>query len=358
MHLGLVIYGSLDTVSGGYLYDRQLVNFLRTAGHEVEIISIPWRNYPRHLSDNFSRDFLEALAAKPFDLLLQDELNHPSLFWLNTQLKKRVSYPIVAIVHHLRSSEFHPGGVKWAYRMIEKRYLNTVDGFIYNSKTTRDAVESVIGQRTPHLVAFPAGNRFDPVRCALQSLRHSNLKKLNIVFVGNLIPRKGLHTLLQAAAHLPFQAWQVDVVGDLNVDPFYALDMMKFVEDKHLEEHIHFWGRLDDEALAHRLTMNDVLVVPSQYEGFGIVYLEAMGFGLAAIGTTGGAAGEIIENGRTGFLIRPGDIVALARHLTELHKNRPLLSQMSAAAMERFANHPTWEDSCAQIERFLRKLVY
>ena len=52
MRIGLVIYGSLDTISGGYLYDRKLVEFLLHHGDQVEIISLPWRDYTRHLMDN------------------------------------------------------------------------------------------------------------------------------------------------------------------------------------------------------------------------------------------------------------------------------------------------------------------
>ena len=53
MKIGFLIYGSLDTLSGGYLYDRKLVEYLRTQGDTVQIISLPWRNYAAHLSDNF-----------------------------------------------------------------------------------------------------------------------------------------------------------------------------------------------------------------------------------------------------------------------------------------------------------------
>ncbi|HET9913419.1 MAG TPA: hypothetical protein VFQ13_16105, partial [Anaerolineales bacterium] len=53
MKIGFVIYGSLDTLSGGYLYDRKLVEYLRAQGDTVEIISLPWRNYAAHLTDNF-----------------------------------------------------------------------------------------------------------------------------------------------------------------------------------------------------------------------------------------------------------------------------------------------------------------
>jgi len=52
MKLGFTIYGSLETLSGGYLYDRKLVEYLRSQGDAVEIISLPWRNYTAHLTDN------------------------------------------------------------------------------------------------------------------------------------------------------------------------------------------------------------------------------------------------------------------------------------------------------------------
>jgi hypothetical protein len=83
VRLGLVIYGSLDTISGGFLYDRRLVDYLRRRGEEVEIISLPWRSYARHIFDNCSLEHLRRLTRTPVDALLQDELCHPSLFWRN-----------------------------------------------------------------------------------------------------------------------------------------------------------------------------------------------------------------------------------------------------------------------------------
>ncbi|MFL7868236.1 MAG: glycosyltransferase family 1 protein, partial [Anaerolineales bacterium] len=85
MKFGLVIYGSLDTLSGGYLYDRKLVEYLRKQGDSVEIISLPWRNYAAHLTDNF-----HFRLPPDLDLLIQDELNHPSLLSANSRPR---SYP-------------------------------------------------------------------------------------------------------------------------------------------------------------------------------------------------------------------------------------------------------------------------
>ena len=78
MRIGLVIYGSLDTLSGGYLYDRTLVAVLRADGESVAIVSLPRRNYLRNLGETPStRPTLALLTRAPSGSMLQDELNHP-----------------------------------------------------------------------------------------------------------------------------------------------------------------------------------------------------------------------------------------------------------------------------------------
>ena len=161
MHIGLVIYGSLELVSGGYLYDRQLVRYLQSQGDTVEIIALPWRSYGRHLFDNGSDNLRSVLNYGTYDVVLQDELNHPSLFRLNRELRKR-SAPIISIVHHLRSSEIRPSWQNAFYSRVEQRYLNTVDGFVFNSQTTAKAVEGHLKQLVPSLVAYPGRDHIAP----------------------------------------------------------------------------------------------------------------------------------------------------------------------------------------------------
>ena len=86
---------------------------------------------------------------------------------------------------------------------------------------------------------------------------------------------------------------------------------------------------------------------------FGIVYLEGMAFGLPAIGTTAGAAPEIIENGKTGFLIQPDDAQGLASHLAALADDRSLLERMSLNALKRYQQQPRWVETAGQIRQFL-----
>ncbi len=356
MYIGLIIYGSLDTISGGYLYDRELVTYLRRQGEQVKVISLPWRSYPRHLVDNFSAALLRRLAGEPFDLLLQDELNHPSLALLNYRLKKQARYPVISIVHHLRISERHPPLLRTFYRSVERHYLASCDGFVFNSQTTRAVVESLVGSTRPSVVAYPAGSRLRvaPPEPGRISARLAGADGLRIIFVGNLIPRKGLHTLLDALALLPSRDWHLDVVGSTTADPAYARRVRRRIETLGIGRYVSLHGPLPDPDLHALLMDSHVLCVPSSYEGFGIVYLEGMACGLPAIATTAGAAHEIIDDGITGFLIPPENPAALSQRLSDLLADRGRLFQMSLAAGERFASHPTWEQTAARIDRFLR----
>ena len=362
MRIGLIIYGTLDTVSGGYLYDRMLVEYLRRQGEQVEIISLPWRTYGRHLSHNFSRSLFQRLRQARLDVLLQDELNHPSLVWLNRRLRNRVRYPILSIVHHLRCSETRPAWQNGFYRWIEQRYLTSVDGFIFNSQTTRAIVEGLVETNRMAVVAHPGGDRLHPNLTPDQiTVRARQSGPLRLLFVGNLISRKGLHTLLAGLARLPRDSWQLDVVGSLDIDSTYVQfirqQIARQMAETGLTEQVTLSGSISDADLATRLAQSHLLAVPSSYEGFGIIYLEGMGFGLPAIASTAGAASEIITHGQDGFLVPPDDLATLAQHIHELSQNRERLLQMSLAARQRYALHPTWNESMEQVWQFLRSWV-
>jgi glycosyltransferase involved in cell wall biosynthesis len=351
MHVGLVIYGSLDTVSGGYLYDRKLVERLRAHSHRVTVLSIPWRSYARHLLDNFDPSLRRKLLETKVDLWLQDELNHPSLFLLNQRLKGRMP-PVISIVHHLRISERHPFPAMLLYRAVERRYLASVDGFLFNSRTTRGVVASVLGKDPMGAVAYPGGDRFSPeVTPEDVSARAMEPGPLCVLFVGNLIPRKGLHVLLEAIRMLPPGSVLLDVVGSADFDRRYARQVRAMAAS--LGETVRFCGRLGDDALAALLRRSHLLAVPSQYEGFGIVYLETMGFGMPVIAGTDGAAREFVEEGVTGFLVPPDGAATLAEHLLALHRDRKRLAAMGIAALERYRRHPTWEESMESAVQFL-----
>ncbi len=359
MRVALLLYGDLDTLSGGYLYDRKMVAYLRRSGNEVTTVSLPWRNYAHHLFDNFSSIFRRRLAALQVDVLVQDELCHPSLFLLNRRLRRELSVPLVGIVHHLRCSEPRVAWLNRLYLQVERAYLRTLDGMIFNSRTTRSVVRMVAGAVGPHTVAFPAGDRLKPDIAPSDIHKRAALPvPLRLLFLGNLIPRKGLHVLLEALRCLPTHSWALTVAGSLEMDESYARTQQRIGLESRFNGRVRFVGPLGEGAVARAFRTHHALVVPSLYEGYGIVYIEAMGFGLPAIGTTAGAAGEIITSGRDGFLVPPGNSHALAQRLDELVRDRRRLAGMGEAARKRYLDHPTWDQTGARIRDFLQTVVH
>lgn len=355
MHIGLIIYGSLDTMSGGYLYDRKLVAYLRAQGDTVDVISLPWRNYLSHLTDN-----LHFRLPPGLDLLIEDELNHPSLLAANAQPHP---YPLLSLVHNLHSSEKRPAWQNSFYRAVEKRFLKSVDGFIFNSTTTRDAVFSLVSDHRlasswdkPSVIATPGGDRLGMITPEQVRARTTSIGPLRLLFLANVTSLKGLHVLIDAL-ELVTSDFSLDVIGSLTVEPLYAQELQKKVAVRGLSSKIFFHGILDGETLTEKLQFSQVLIIPSFYEGFGISYLEGMAFGLPAIGTTAGAIPQLISDGVNGFLIEPGDSNALAKFIDQLASDRGLLTRLSLAALESFRSQPTWDQSAETIRRFLIQML-
>jgi glycosyltransferase involved in cell wall biosynthesis len=240
--------------------------------------------------------------------------------------------------------------------VIEKKYLKSVDGFIFNSQTTREVVDKLIGNDKPHVIGYPPTDRFGDPMSENEIIERAKRDELKILFLGNVIHRKGLHVLLEAVKGLESKA-SVDIVGSLDFEPEYARRMQTYVIKHDLSSLVSFHSSLDKEFLIDKLRSAHVLVVPSSYEGYGIVYLEGMGFGLPAVGTTAGAAREIITDGVDGFLIEPGDPDLLVSRLRVLQADRELLVRMSLAARERYLRQPKWDETAGHIREFLRSFL-
>ncbi len=302
MKIGFVVPGDLTTMTGGNLYDRRLIASLRAAGDAVTVLNGP----PK-------------VSEADFDLLIEDALYRPSYIFLNQRLKFRRRLPVIGLVHYLRSRDRY--GL--VHKIADSAYLDSLDGYICNSGDTARDVARLLGRAKPSLIAWPGADRLSGQTAG----RDWATGPLRILFAGNDIPRKGLRLLTDALSSVPHDKWRLTVASSLG-----------------------------DAELAAAYLGNQVLAVPSFYEPAGIVYLEALYFGLPVIGTTRGGIGEIIAHGREGFLVRPGDTVSLRRHLEVLINNRNFLAAMSRRAQARRGSLPTWEENGKLVRNFLAGL--
>jgi len=358
MRIGLVIYGRLDTLTGGYLYDRFLVEALRAHGHRVEVISLSRKPYALRLLDNFSGGTAARLTDPKWDLLLQDGLCHPSLIYLNRRIRAGRRPAIVAIVHQVLCRQPHGRMLQCAYGRMETAYFKTLDGFLFTSRFNRDAARPLIGRSAPLMVLPPGGDRLGRIASA-----HSLLERchrpgpLELLFVGNLSPVKGLDQLLKSLSLLPSDVWRLTVAGSLTADRRHVRRIRDWISTQGLATRVRLLGAVDAVRLRDLYTTAQVFVMPFAHEGFGIAALEAMAFGLAVIGSAEGGVREFVRHAENGFLVAPRDHEAVGRHLEFLHRDRDRLATMGQAGWQTFHARPTWEQAMRRGCKFLERVV-
>jgi len=349
MHVGLVVYGGLDATSGGYRYDRRLVEHLRGVGDDVTVIALPRRSYVRALTDGWSRSLRRRLD-RPFDVLLEDQLCHPSLWRHNPRLDAPAA--VVTLVHLLRSPD--PGArFRRLSRAVERRYLRTVDTAVCTSAFTSDRTQALAD--VPTTVAYPAGRAGGGALSPATVTARASEEPFRVLFVGNLHPRKGADTLLAALAQVDGD-WRATVVGAPS-DPRYARSLRRQARRHGIASRVTFTGEVDDGRLEAAFRDAHVLAVPSRYEGFGMVYLEAMEYGVVPVASAVGGAGEFVADGTNGVVVTPGDPAALADRLAELSADRERLGRYALAALSTADAHPGWADSMTRVRRSLVEVL-
>ncbi len=357
MRIGFIIYGSLDTLTGGYLYDRIVVQGLMERGHHVEVISLPSGSYLKRMWLAFSPGLCRRLLAGQFDVVIQDELCHPSLFLVNKKLQRQAGPLMVALVHHVLCDEPRHRWLNMLLAIAERSFLASVDGFIFNSKTTQQKVSSLAPNNRPQVIAYPAGDRFgSPLSAELIKERARRSSPLELLFLGIVIPRKGLLPLLEALAGVDHDLWHLSIAGGLDFDPAYTARAQQLVRQLGLSDSVSFLGHLQDDKLVEILSTSHIFCMPYAYEGFGIAILESMAFGLPAIGSYRGAASETISHGENGFLLAEGDLDGLRPLLIQLHRDREKLQRLALAARATYINRPRWQDNIIAIDTFLRQI--
>ena len=379
MRVALVLAGDIDAGSGGFYYDRRLRDRLRERGHAVDLVSLPRGSSARKLAANLRARRIAGRLSRA-DVVVEDGLAHPAVLGVN----RRLSVPTVALVHMIATrarggSDVCAAVARRAVRTVERRFLRSVDAAVYNAETTRrDA--AALGGPSRHVVAPPAGDRFDPditpaairdrargrtasrggagERTAGHEASIRDAGPLELTFLGNVAPRKGLDDLVAGLRRVGRTDvdWRLTVVGDRTVEPAHVAAVEDAVAAAGVADRVRFTGRLDDDAVAARLRETHVLAVPSRYEPFGMVYLEAMGFGCVPVATTAGGAAEFIRDGESGFLVDPDSPAGVASAVRRLD-DRDRLARMGVAARADYEARPTWTATLDRAIDFLESVA-
>lgn len=271
--------------------------------------------------------------------------------WVACEAKRDLGLPFAQTFHALGEIKRREQGENdtspLERQAVEQRILDEVDLVLATCPAEVEELTTLYDADPSRLTVVPCGvdhRTFRPVDrdAAREMLDLSD--KPTVVYVGRLVARKGVDTLVEAFALLPrrLDARLVIVGGEPGGSP-EAARLAALAEDLDISERVCFAGSRPQEDLRHYYGAADVAVSVPHYEPFGMTPLEAMACATPVVGARVGGIKTSVADGETGYLVPPRDPEALAESILRLLSDPALQFRVRRAARRRIEEHYTWE---------------
>ncbi len=328
--LRFAVPGDLDQPTGGYRYDKRLIAELDALGWTVT--HLPWPgSFPLPTAADL-RMAAADLAACPagavalIDGLAFGVMHHP-----------------LALESGLRPEE------RERLADLERRALGAARAVIVTSHATAATLAADYAVEPGRItVAEPGVDRPPRARPA-----HRRSGSIRLLAVGSIVPRKGLDVLVDALSRIPDLAWTCAIAGSLTRAPETAAALGEQIRRLGLDPRITLMGEVDDPTPLYNDA--DVFVLPSRYEGYGMVFAEAMAHGLPIVATNAGAIPEVVPPS-AGILVPVDDAEALAVALGRVIVDADTRSRFAAGAQEAAMDLSSWPETAARVASALGRI--
>lgn len=333
--------GPIDQPTGGYLYDRHMVNGLRARGHKVKIHEMRG-SFP--LADETARQQAEHVQAcvKRRETLVVDGLALPAFSKiLNT------NGPVAAaLIHHPLALETGlPAATRSNLHRLEMDCLQNVSLVIATSPATAKTLKTDYNLKGKVFVVRPGTapvTPFEPKKAAC----------VQLLCVGAVVPRKGHEILIAALAACASVDWRLVCVGALDRAPDHVAALQAEINRLNLGHRIEMTGAVNDSALHGYYRNADIFVLPSHYEGYGMAFVEALAYGLPIIGSGGGAVRHTVPP-LASVMVPVGDVSALSAAIARVASDFEYRRVLAAGARKAAQSLPAWDESVAAFETAL-----
>lgn len=331
MRAVLLVPGPLDTVSGGYGYDRQMLAELTAAGHDASAVALAGVHpQPDAAARAAAQAAWAALPAGAVPVI--DGLGLPAFADLAAEFGARGA---VGLIHHPTSLE---DGLAEADRAAldasEQALFRQLPRVVVTSVATAETLEHRFGVDPARINVVVPGTA-PAARCGV-----SDGPGCALLTVGSLIPRKGHAVLLRALARLFDLDWRLTVAGG-PLDGATGRALQAQAAELGIADRVRFIGTVTDEALEALWRGTDIFALATRYEGYGMAIAEALARGLPVAITEGGAAGRLVTP-EAGAICEVDDMVTLSKALRRMIFDTELRAAMADAAWTLGRSLPDW----------------
>jgi glycosyltransferase involved in cell wall biosynthesis len=327
--------GDLATLTGGYGYDRRIIQELRDLGWRVDVIALG-DGFPFPSVDQRATALARLSSVPPGCPTVVDGLAFGALPELGA-LQRHV--PLIALVHQPLALDPGLGAAEVKnFRDTERAALAAAARIVVTSGATARLLAADYGVAPRRIYVVRPGN--DKVRPA----RGSDDGVVRLLSVGSVLPIKGYDVLVRALATLIDLPWRLMIAGDRTRNPPASAQLDADIAACGLGNRIAVLGAVPPDGIEKLYLTSDVFVLASRFEGYGMALTEAISHGLPVVSTTVGAIPDTVP-ADTGLLVAPEDITALAQALRRLIGDRIERQRLASNARAAASQLPSWKAS-------------
>jgi len=341
--LVFVVPGSIETRTGGYIYDRRMIEGLRGLGWMVDVRELdatfpfPTRESLDHAAGvlagicNGAVVVIDGLALGAMPDLIEREASR---------------LRIVALVHlPLAAHVGIDSDTAARLEVAERRALGAAALIVVTGTATLPMLTTY---RLPpdHVVVVEPGTDRAPLATG------SGGTPLQLLSVATISPGKGHEILVQALAEAPHRNWRLTCAGNATRYPATVDRLRSVVRSLDLQDLVVIAGELDATTLAGYYMQTDLFVLATLQETYGMAVAEALAHGLPVVSTATGAIPDLVGDA-AGLLVPPGNTAALTEALSRALGDRELRARCAEGARSARDRLPSWEHACERMDAAL-----
>ncbi|RTL71220.1 MAG: glycosyltransferase family 1 protein [Hyphomicrobiales bacterium] len=333
--LAFVVPGDLSTPTGGYGYDRRVIDELRARAWHVDVLGIgDGFAFPGHAQRQAAMAALRGIPrGRPtvVDGLALGVLPEArALAW---------RAPLVALVHQPLASDPALDAVQAArFLESERTALSGCHRVIATSGATANLLIETYDVPPERIsIVRPGTDRAAPSPGSVGNA-------VELLSVGSVVPVKGYEVLIAALGTLRDLPWRLTIAGDRTRDPVTAAQLDAAIVARGLGQRVRVLGAVPNTAVHELYGASDLFVLASRFEGYGMALAEAISHGLPIVSTRAGAIPDTVPGG-AGLLVPPDDAGALADALRRLIADTRARRELAAGARDAALRLPTWSDA-------------
>lgn len=336
--ISFAVPGNIDLPTGGYGYDRRVMELLPDYGVQADLISLPG-SFPFPSAADLAQTKTMLAAAPASHALLIDGL---ALGAIPADLLKSLARPFIALVHHPLCLEAGLTDEQATHlKATETQALELARHVLVTSFATKRILVSDFAVPITKITVAEPGT--DP------SMRASGTgTPMQLLAVGAVSKRKGYEILIEALKPLNDLDWRLTIAGATDRDPAAVSNLESAIAAAGFHDRVRLSGTVVPATLTKYYDTADLFVMSSLFEGYGMVLAEAMACGLPIVCTTGGAAADTVPDAAA-IKVAPGNAAALTAAIEKVLSDKRLRRRMADASWEMGRTLPPWTETTRRI---------